>query len=86
MWRRSYNDDFEGGCPWNGVQDEIVEEDVEEEIGVDEAAAGNKGMGDRKYTHAEVEKAGRMQRGSSSDEMISLELISVIGCRWARMI
>jgi hypothetical protein len=67
------DDDFEGDCPWNGVQDDIMEEDNEEEIGMVEAAAGNKGMGDRKYTHKEVEKAGQMLRESSSDEGSSEE-------------
>ena len=37
------DDDYEEDCPWSGVQDEIVEEDNEEEIGMVETAAGNKG-------------------------------------------
>ena len=61
------DDDFEEDHPWNGVQDEIAEED-NEEIGMVEAAAGNKGMGDRKYTHKEVEEEGRMPRDTSSSD------------------
>ena len=59
------DDDFEGDCPWKGDQDETLEE--EEEIGEDEAAAGNQGMGERKYTHEEVEKEGRIQHGGSDE-------------------